>query len=275
MSKRVKVLFFVMTLLLIGAIAAVVYFVDGYLKLKVAKFEVEQSFQQLKNTYALTKEELKSRDRKIEELKNQLNKYKRKVEQLREEIDSLRDDKEELSDELEKLKEQFADIDTTLEKKDAHIWRLKKELMRTRYRLFSIEQYIRNELKKQNKKAAKKIPVASTNKTNNGEKVITLGKIVVGENNIPVLSSKKPSIAGKGFSGSVLSLNRKYNFIIVALSQQIYPGSGWEVTVKTEDGKVFNSTVDTARRNMITMDIPKDLDLTIGDKVLVIFKNKI
>ncbi len=269
MTKRETFLFSLLTIFFIAAIGALVYFVVQYLNIKVENSKILQNIRQVKNTLELTKEEVKSRDRKIEELKDQISKFKNKVISLKKEITGLEKEKQELIEDMDALKEKFSDVDAALEEKSNQIWRLKKELMRTRGRLFAVEEYLQGLMKAKSSPVVtgrQGSPSASTGSTSSEEQV-SLGKIVVAS------GQGTSDAAGAAVSARVLSINTKYGFAIFAMDKSVQPHVGWHVRVELSDGKSFVGVIDTVRRNMVTMDIPKNIDIAIGDRVQIVVLN--
>ncbi len=267
MTKRETFLFSLLTIFFIAAVGALVYFVVQYLDIKVENSKISQNMRQMRNTLELTKEEVKSRDKKIEELKDQVAKFKNKVVSLKKEIAGLEKEKEELIDDMDALKEKFSDVDAALDEKSNQIWRLKKELMRTRARLFSVEEYLQDVIR-----AGRSVAVAgmqgypSNSSTEFGpEEQVSLGKIVV--------ASGQGGAESGGISARVLSINTKYNFAIFAVDRSVRPHVGWHVRVDLSGGKSFVGVIDTVRRNMITMDIPRDVEIAVGDRVQIVVLN--
>ncbi len=259
MTKKEKILFSVVSILFLITTGVSIYFIIQFLNMKVAKVTVEENLRRAKNELELKKVEIEEKQKKIEDLKKKLMEAKDKMHSLLNEVSSLKEEKENLVEELKELKEDFSDIDNALEKRNMHIARLKQELMRTRARLFEVEQYMQaklNEIKRNIQRKGK----TETNQS------VSLGKVIVNP-------SQGKDSSNQVISARVLSVNRKYDFAIFALPRSLVVHAGTRVLVRTEGGKEFSSVIDTVRNNLVTMDIPKDLEIAIGDTVQISFTN--
>ncbi len=256
MTKREKVLVVVVFLLFLASTGASVYFVVQFLNERVAKSELEQKVQTLKNSLELWKVKVEDKEKRLSEMKGRLEEYKAKIEKLLDEIKDLKEEKNELIQDLEDLKSEFADVDSALNEKSMQIARLKKELMRTRYRLFSVEQYMRQYLKTAKSKGPSG-PVSAK------EETVSLGKIVVG---------KEPaSPTGDNLLARVLRVNKQYGFAVLSFPRGVSLSAGARAKITTEEGQSFVTVFDTVRRNMVTMDVPEEVNLGIGEQVRVVF----
>ncbi len=268
MTKREKFLFVVVFVLFIASTGSAVFFVVQYLNTKVEKVNVEQKLHRTKNELELKKLEIEEKEKKIGELKKKINELKEKVQRLLARIKELKEENEELVKDLSELKEDFADVDNALSEKDGQIARLKHELMRTRERLFRVER----EFLRLHKKSLEKTKVTSSQGGRGGqETAVSLGKIVVGTSDSTAGSSSTSGASRQvRWPARVLAINKKYNFAILGLPRGVLVKAGTRIRVIAGDGVEFDSVIDTVRKNLITLDVPKDLTLTIGDTVSVV-----
>ncbi len=263
MTKREKFLLVVVFILFLVSTISAVYFVVQFLNVRVKKVEVEQKLHQTKNELELKKVEIEEKEKKIADLKEKISDFKEKVQSLLQDISNLKKEKEDLIEALSEIKQEFSDMDKALGARDEQIARLKQELMRTRTRLFEVEQYMRSIVKQVKSRSNAK--TAQENREGK-EQSVSLGKIVVGPN-------QGDSNVVKTVSARVLSINKKYNFAIFALPRGTTISAGSRVSVKTKSGREFSSVIDTVRNNLVTMDVPKDLDMPIGEIVQLSFVN--
>ncbi len=265
MTKREKFLLTVVFILFLGSTASAVYFIVQFLNARVEKVKVEQKLHQTKNELELKRVEIEEKEKKISDLKQKINEFKMKIQSLLQDISDLKKEKQDLIDALSEIKQEFSDMDKALESRDTQIAKLKQELMRTRARLFEVEQYMRF--------ALKKAKTRSTVGSRKGEEKIKEQSVSLGE--VVVDSSQEVNETAekriRTVSARVLSVNKRYNFAIFALPRGTVVNAGSRVSVKTESGKGFSSVIDTVRNNLVTMDIPKELEMTIGETVQLSF----
>lgn len=263
MTKREKFLLVVVFILFLVSTISAVYFVVQFLNVRVKKVEVEQKLHQTKNELELKKVEIQEKEKKISDLKEKVNEFKEKVQSLLQDVSNLKKEKQDLLEALSEIKQEFSDMDEALGVRDKQIARLKQELMRTRARLFEVEQYMQSMVKQVKARSNAKTDQKSTESK---EQSVSLGKIVVS-------LSQETSKVSKTVPARVLSINKKYNFAIFALPRGTSVNAGSRVSVKTESGREFSSVIDTVRNNLVTMDVPKDLDMPIGETVQLSFVN--
>ncbi len=255
MTKKERVLMGVVFVLFTGFVIATLVMVVKYLKLKVGKFEVEQQLQQARDMLELSRVELKNREKKISELREQITKFRDKVSQLQKQISTIEEEKRSLKETLDDTKTQMSELQILLDKKDRQIAKLNKKVKDMLSQLTNAKR----KLKVMEEKLEAQVGGFSSS-----PEEVSLGRVVVS-------SGDKGLIYDKPILGRVLSLNAKYNFAIIAVPRGMDPPVGQRVKVVLPSGDSFVSVVDTARKNMMSMDVPAGVNLSIGDAVEVWF----
>ena len=66
-------------------------------------------------------------------------------------------------------------------------------------------------------------------------------------------------------------MNKQYGFAVLAFPTGVSLSAGARAKITTEEGQSFVAVFDTVRRNMVTMDVPEEVNLGIGEQVRVVF----
>ncbi len=263
MTRKEKIMFGVVTAVLIGSWITMLITLLRYFDLKVSKYRIQESLSDYKSRLELSKQENEEKAAKIKELNSVVKKFSGKVSSLQKQIKKLQNEKEQLEEKIDEIKSQYEDVDKLVKSKDADIFRLKREVARLRVRLKDIEERL----------AAKQKEYEVLVKS--GGKVDLQNIKVVKSDKGKGRDEKIASLIGENLNSKVLVVNKRYNFAVIGVNAPAELEPGWKVMVQKESGDSFTSVIDSVKQNMATIDVPSDIDLVVGEVVSVVLEGKL